>query len=91
MADLNSEAIDFRATSESFKPTRTHPKRNLETLRLLTTHQGHLVPAVGGALLYGRDRKCHFPYALVQAGRFDFIDKSRTLGRPSSVSFTHSA
>ena len=36
MADLDSEALDFRAASESFKPTRTLRKRDLETLRLLS-------------------------------------------------------
>ena len=79
MADLDSEALDFRAASESFKPTRTLRKRDLETLRLLTAHQGHTVPTVGGVLLFGRDRERHFPDAWIQAGRFDGVDKSRIL------------
>ena len=81
MADLDSEALDFRAASESFKPTRTLRKRDLETLRLLTMHQGHTVPTVGGVLLFGRDRERHFPDAWIQAGRFDGVDKSRILDR----------
>lgn len=81
MADLDSEALDFRAASESFKPTRTLRKRDLETLRLLTKHQGHTVPTVGGVLLFGRDRERHFPDAWIQAGRFDGLDKSRILDR----------
>jgi ATP-dependent DNA helicase RecG len=81
MVDFDSEALDFRAASESFKPTRTLRRRDLETLRLLTTHQGHTVPTVGGMLLFGRERERHFPDAWIQAGRFDGLDKSRILDR----------
>ncbi len=81
MVDLDSEALDFRAASEFFKPTRTLRKHDLETLRLLTKHQGHTVPTVGGVLLFGRDRERHFPDAWIQAGRFDGLDKSRILDR----------
>ncbi len=79
MVDLGSEALDFRAASESFKPTRTLRKRDLETLRLLTTHQGHTVPTVGGVLLFGRERERHFPDAWIQAGRFAGHDKAKIL------------
>jgi len=34
MVDLDSEAIDFRAASESFARVRKLKRRNLETLRL---------------------------------------------------------
>ena len=77
MVDLNSEALDFRAASESFKPTRTLRRRDLETLRLLTTHQGQTVPTVGGMLLFGRERERHFPDAWIQAGRFAGRDKAK--------------
>ncbi len=77
MMDLDSEALDFRAASESFKPTRTLRRRDLETLRLLTTHQGHTVPTVGGMLLFGRERERHFPDAWIQAGRFSGRDKAK--------------
>ena len=79
MVDLDSEALDFRAASESFKPARVLRKRDLETLRLVTTHQGRTVPTVGGVLLFGRDRERHFPDAWIQAGRFDGLDKSQIL------------
>ena len=79
MPELDSEALDFRAASESFKPMRTLRKRDLESLRLLTTYQGHTVPTVGGVLLFGRDRERHFPDAWIQAGRFDGLDKSQIL------------
>jgi len=77
MPDLDSEALDFRAASESFAPLRKLKRADLETLRLVTTHQGRKVPTVGGMLLFGRDRLQHFPDAWIQAGRFDGKDKTR--------------
>lgn len=77
LPDLDSEALDFRAASESFAPTRKLKPSDLETLRLLTRHQGHLVPTVGGMLLFGKDREKHFPDAWIQAGRFRGQDKTR--------------
>jgi len=50
MPDLNSEALDFRAASESFAQIRTLKRADLETLRLLSDHQGRKVPTVGGVL-----------------------------------------
>ncbi len=81
MPDLDSEALDFRAASESFAPVRRIARRDLETLRLVTGHQGRKVPTVGGVLLFGRDRERHFPDAWIQAGRFRGSDKSRILDR----------
>ena len=79
MPDLNSEALDFRAASESFAEFRRLDRRDLATLGLLTTHQGRQVPTVGGVLLFGRDRRTHFPDAWVQAGRFAGTDKTRII------------
>lgn len=79
MPDLDPEAIDFRAASESFAEVRKLTRRDLESLRLITSHQGRNVPTVGGVLLFGRDRLAHFPDAWIQAGRFDGTDKSRIL------------
>jgi ATP-dependent DNA helicase RecG len=76
MVELDSEAVDFRAASESFAPVRKLTGRDFETLRLVTDHQGRKVPTVGGILLFGRDRDHHFPDAWIQAGRFRGIDKS---------------
>ena len=81
MPDLDSEAIDFRAASESFKPVRPLRKRDLETLRLLTDYQGRKVPTIGGILLFGRDRERHFPDAWIQAGRFAGRDKAQIIDR----------
>ncbi len=78
--ELSSEALDFIAASESFAEVRTLKRADLETLRLLTSHQGRKVPTVGGLLLYGGDQRLkHFPDAWIQAGRFDGTDKAKIL------------
>jgi predicted HTH transcriptional regulator len=77
MPGLDSEALDFRAASESFAPVRRLGRADLETLRLVTADQGRKVPTVGGMLLFGLDRERHFPDAWIQAGRFRGTDKSR--------------
>lgn len=74
MPALDSEALDFRAASESFAPIRRLKRSDLDTLRLVTTHQGRPVPTVGGMLLFGKDRERHFPDAWIQAGRFRGTD-----------------
>jgi predicted HTH transcriptional regulator len=79
LPDLDSEAIDFRVASESFAPVRKLARRDLATLRLVTTHQGRTVPTVGGLLLFGRDRERRFPDAWIQVGRFAGTDKTRIL------------
>ena len=79
MPEVDSEAIDFRLASESFAPVRNLRRRHLETLRLLTPHQGRLVPTVGGMLLFGRERLDRFPDAWIQAGRFAGTDKAAIL------------
>jgi len=81
MPGLDSEALDFRAASESFARVRKLTRRDLRTLRMLTDHQGRTVPTVGGLLLFGRERTEHFPDAWVQAGRFGGRDRSRILDR----------
>jgi hypothetical protein len=43
---------------------------DLESLRLVARHQGHLVPSVDGMLLFGKDREMVFPDAWIQCGRF---------------------
>ncbi len=77
MPELDSEAIDFRAVTESFASVRKLKRADLETLRMVITHQGKKVPTIGGVLLFGRDRSDYFPDAWIQAGRFDGKDKTR--------------
>lgn len=81
MPGLDSEALDFRAASESFAAFRKLARRDLETLRLVTDHQGRKVPTVGGMILFGTDRERHFPDAWIQAGRFQGTDKSLIVDR----------
>ena len=42
MPGLDSEALDFRAASESFAPVRKLGRADLETLRLVTADPGRL-------------------------------------------------
>jgi len=79
MLGVDSEALDFRAASESFAPVRKLVRSDLETLRLVTVNQGRKVPTVGGMLLFGQHREQHFPDAWIQAGRFRGTDKSRVI------------
>lgn len=81
MPGIDSEALDFRAASESFAPVRKLRRPDLETLRLVAEHQGRKVPTVGGMLLFGREREQHFPDAWIQAGRFHGTDKARIIDR----------
>lgn len=55
--ELNSEAIDFRAASEFFKPIRKLTRSELQTLKIVTNYQGRIVPTIGGILLFGADRR----------------------------------
>jgi ATP-dependent DNA helicase RecG len=79
MPDLNSEAIDFRAASEYFKPSRRLTAHGLQSLKLTTSYQGRIAPTVGGVLLFGASRLKHFPDAWVQAGRFAGSDRRRIM------------
>ncbi len=85
--ELDSEALDFRAASESFASIRKLACSDLETLRLVTAHQGRKVPTVGGLLLFGYEREQHFPDAWIQAGRFGGTDKSRIVDHVEIRSF----
>jgi predicted HTH transcriptional regulator len=49
MPSLDSEAIDFRAASDSFVEVRRLSRRDLHTLRLLTEYHGREVPTTGPA------------------------------------------
>ena len=87
MPGLDSEALDFRAASDSFAPVRKLARSDLEALRLVTAHRGRKVPTVRGMLLFGRDRQRHFPDSWIQTGRFRRSDKSRIVDRAEIRSF----
>jgi ATP-dependent DNA helicase RecG len=67
MPHLSSEAIDFRAASESFSDIRKLKRSDLKTLRLMTEYQGTSVPTVGRVLLFGKERLLQFPDAWIIA------------------------
>ena len=77
--EFDSEAIDFRVASESFAHVRKLKRRDLETLRLVTSYQRRMVPTVGGILLFGVNRLRHFPDAWIQVGKFKGTDKATIL------------
>jgi ATP-dependent DNA helicase RecG len=77
--ELNSEAIDFRAASEFFKPIRKLTRPDLQTLKIMTSYQGRGGPTIGGILLFGTDRLNHYPDAWIQVGRFAGNDRRRIL------------
>lgn len=79
--ELDSEATDFRAASESFAHVRKLARHDLKTLRLPADHHGRKVPTVGGMLLFGKERERYFPDAWIQAGRFDGNNRSRIIDR----------
>jgi predicted HTH transcriptional regulator len=85
LAELNSEAIDFRVASECFAPVRRLRRKDLRTLQLVATHQKREVPTVGGVLLFGAERLKHFPEAWLRGGCFAGADKSAIL---DSANFT---
>jgi ATP-dependent DNA helicase RecG len=73
----NLESIDFEAVVKQFIKIRSITQKDLETLRLVVTHQGNHVPTVGGMLLFGKNRYQYFPDAWIQAGRFLGTNKSQ--------------
>lgn len=79
MPELNSEAIDFRAASESFAPRIKLARSSLKPLHLVVRHQGRDVPTVGGILLFGRNRRNFFPEAVVKAAHFAGEDRSQII------------
>lgn len=79
LADMDTEAIDFRAASECFAPVRKLKAGDLRTLQLATRCQGREVPTAGGILLFGRERLERFPDAYIRAGSFAGTDKAAIL------------
>lgn len=61
LPDLDPEARDFRVASGLFAGLRPWTAQTPEPLRLITRHQGQLVPTVGGVLLFGSHREAFFP------------------------------
>ena len=73
---IDAEDIDMEFVSESFSDVRRVTDLDLETLGVLSSHQGRCVPTVGGALLFSTSRLTHFPDAWIQVGKFAGVDRS---------------
>jgi len=76
LPDRTVDDLDFEAAAVCFERHRKLMKNELESLRLVVKYQGHLVPTVGGMLLFGKDRELNFPDAWIQCGRFIGKDKA---------------
>lgn len=79
LPELDTEAIDFRAATESFAPLRKLQRSDMKTLQLTCMHQHREVPTVGGILLFGKDRRNVFPEAFLRAGCFAGTDRATIL------------
>ncbi|MHB1631789.1 MAG: RNA-binding domain-containing protein [Acidithiobacillus sp.] len=75
MPDLSVDDLDVAAAQQLFGASRTLDEKNLLTLKLLSSHQGKLVPTKGAVLLFGKERLRHFPDAWIQCGRFFGTEK----------------
>ncbi|MDW8936925.1 helix-turn-helix domain-containing protein [Legionella pneumophila] len=77
MPQLSVDDVDITKAQELFSDIKSLNEKNLLTLKLITSHQGKLVPTKGAILLFGKERNTYFPDAWVQCGRFIGKDKSR--------------
>ena len=75
MPELGLDAIALDAIARLFGAGQPLDTTRLQTLKLLRTEQGRLVPTQGAVLLFGKARAQHFPDAWVQCGRFRGRDK----------------
>jgi len=75
MPELTVADLDLAAAQSLFGNLRILDEQTLLTLKLLTRHQGRLVPTKGAILLFGKERNFHFSDAWVQCGRFFGTEK----------------
>lgn len=76
LPDRTVDDLEFDAVVGCFERHRKLVEKDLESLRLVARYQGHLVPTVGGMLLFGKEREMIFPDAWIQCGRFIGKDKA---------------
>jgi predicted HTH transcriptional regulator len=76
LVDRTVDDLDLDAAKACFERHRILVEKDLESMRLVAGHQGHMVPTVGGMLLFGKDREMIFPDAWIQCGRFIGKDKA---------------
>ncbi|MDA3915603.1 MAG: helix-turn-helix domain-containing protein [Deltaproteobacteria bacterium] len=76
MPELSIDDLDTKAIAQSVREKYPVDKTELQTLKLLVSHQGRLVPSKGAIILFGRERNLSFSDVWVQCGRFTGTDKS---------------
>ncbi len=81
LTEFKSDALDLNVLSDLFRNVKSLKPKDMESLRLLVTHQGKKVPSVAGLLICGKERLERFPDTWFQVGRFrggnksDLVDK----------------
>lgn len=75
MPELSLDDLDLPAMQQQFGTDVRLDEQKLLTLKLLTRHQGRLVPTQGAVLLFGKHRLQYFDDAWIQCGRFRGTDK----------------
>ena len=75
MPTVSRNDLDMASIARLFGPQRSLSDKGLQTLKLLRSEQGRMVPTRGAVLLFSPDRDLYFPDAWVQCGRFRGQDK----------------
>ena len=75
MPELSADDLALDRAQQLFGDVRTLDEKSLITLKLLTHHQGKLVPSKGAVLLFGKQRTFYFSDAWIQCGRFFGTEK----------------
>ncbi|MCZ0867152.1 helix-turn-helix domain-containing protein [Dasania sp. GY-19] len=76
MPELGVDDVDIQAAQQLFADKKQLNQQALLSLKLLTQHQGKVVPTKGAVLLFGKQRSFHFNDAWIQCGRFIGIDRT---------------
>jgi ATP-dependent DNA helicase RecG len=84
VARYGAKEIDLDLARERFSEVRELRRRDLQTLRLVTTVGGRIAPTRGGILLFGHHRHEQFPDARLRMARFAGADRSRIIDRQES-------
>ena len=84
LPDLSKESLDLEKIAQIFKARgKQMNKDKLQSLEILVSHAGKLVPSVGGFILFGKPSELHkfFPDARVSCARFLGDSKANILDR----------
>lgn len=76
MSDLGKDDLDLDAAQKAFRNGRLLTDGALLKMGLLRQQKDRLAPTVGAVLLFGKNRREHFPDAWVRCSRFTGTDKA---------------